>query len=84
MALWRCQDRNVILLHAEQSLFQRLAMTPSAHDHTGYPHHHHRPGEGHPAAAVAPSILRMGALERLSIAAVLIAVIWALAFWAIA
>jgi hypothetical protein len=65
-------------------VFDVFAMTPSAHDHTGYPHHHHGPGEGHPAAAVAPSILRMGVLERLAIAALLIALIWGLAFWAIA
>jgi hypothetical protein len=45
-------------------------------------HHHHRPGEGHPATAVAPSILRMGALERLAVAALMIALIWAATLWA--
>jgi hypothetical protein len=55
-------------------------MPPEVQHH---PHgHHHRPGEGHPAAAVAPSILRMGALQRLGIAAVLIALIWAAVLWA--
>ena len=52
------------------------------HDHRH--EHHHGPGEGHPAATVAPSILRMGALERLAAAALLIALIWATAFWAMA
>jgi hypothetical protein len=50
-----------------------------AHPH---PHHHHHPGRAHPAATIAPSILRMAAVERLAAAAVLIAVIWAAVFWA--
>jgi hypothetical protein len=46
--------------------------------------HHHRTGERHPAAAVPPSILRMGIGERLAIAALMIALIWATALWAMA
>lgn len=48
------------------------------HDH----HHQHGPGEGHPPATIGPSILRMGALERLMAAAVVIALIWAGVIWA--
>ena len=55
---------------------------PVAHDHLHQHPHHHGAGEGHPAASVAPSILRMGALERLIVAGLLIALIWAAAFWA--
>ena len=40
-------------------------------------HHHHPPGHAHPPAAIAPSILRLSVLERLAVAAVLIALIWA-------
>jgi hypothetical protein len=46
--------------------------------HVHPPHHHHHPGEGHPPASISPSILRMSVLERLAIAAVLSAVIWAM------
>ncbi len=53
-------------------------MEPHHHDH-----HHHHPGRAHPAAAVAPSILRLSALERLGIAAVVIVVLWGAVFWAI-
>jgi hypothetical protein len=45
-------------------------------------HHHHHPGQGHPPASIAPSILRMSALERLAVAAAVIAVIWGAALWA--
>ena len=41
------------------------------------PHHHRHPGAGHPPAAVAPSILRASVWQRLAIAGVLIAAIWA-------
>jgi hypothetical protein len=47
-------------------------------------HHHHEPGVGHPAAAVAPSMLRMGVLARLAVAAIATALIWAAAIWAMA
>ena len=48
------------------------------------PHHHHHPGQVHPPATVAPSILRLSALERLAAVAVLIAVLWGAVFWAMA
>jgi hypothetical protein len=54
----------------------------SDHDHHGH-HHHHDPGHAHPPAGVAPSILRLSALERLGVAAGLIALLWAAAFWAL-
>jgi hypothetical protein len=47
-------------------------------------HHHHGPDQGHPAAVVSPSILRMSAVERLAAAGVVIAVIWAAVLWAMA
>jgi hypothetical protein len=46
-------------------------------------HHHHHAGHSHPPAAVAPSILRLSVAERLSFAAVLIALLWAAVFWAL-
>lgn len=45
--------------------------------------HHHHPGHAHPPARIAASILRMAVWQRLGIACVLIAVLWAAAFWAI-
>ena len=50
-------------------------------DHHGH-HHHHHPGHAHPPASVAPSVLRLSALQRLGFAAGLIALLWAAAFWA--
>ena len=52
----------------------------TAHD----AHHHHHPGHVHPAATVAPSILRLSALERLAAVAVIVAVLWGAVFWAMA
>ena len=46
-------------------------------------HQHHHPGHAHPPATVSPSILRLSALERLGVAAGLIALLWAAAFWAL-
>jgi hypothetical protein len=61
---------------------------PHDHDHHVHAdhehHHHHAPGEGHPPATIAPSILRMGVAERLVAAGVAIVVIWAAVFWAMA
>jgi hypothetical protein len=45
-------------------------------------HHHHGPGEGHPPASVAPSILRLSAFERLLGAGILIAMLWGAVYWA--
>jgi hypothetical protein len=47
-------------------------------------HHHHDPDHAHPSAAVAPSLLRLSAAERLVGAAVVIALLWGAVFWAIA
>jgi hypothetical protein len=47
-------------------------------------HHHHHPGHAHPSATVAPSILRLSALERLAAVAVVVAVLWGAVFWAMA
>jgi hypothetical protein len=44
--------------------------------------HHHHPGEGHPPASIALSILRLSALHRLAAAGVVIAVMWAAVIWA--
>jgi hypothetical protein len=50
---------------------------------TDVPHpHHHHPGEGHPAAAISPSILRMSVVQRLGIAAALIVLLWGAVLWA--
>jgi hypothetical protein len=47
-----------------------------------HPHHQHRPGQGHPTAGISPSILRMSVVQRLAIAAALIAFLWAAVVWA--
>jgi hypothetical protein len=57
-------------------------MSMSDHHHHGQPHHHHHEGHAHPPATAHPSILRMSALERLGLAAGLIALLWVAAFWA--
>jgi len=57
-----------------------LTPHPHGHDH-GHPHHHahaHGPAAPHPAQAVTWSILRMTVLSRLSAAAAVSAVLWAL------
>jgi hypothetical protein len=46
-----------------------------------YPHHHG--AETHPAASVSPSLLRLSALERIAVAAAMIALIWGAVWWAI-
>jgi len=46
--------------------------------------HHHHPGEGHPPATVAPSILRLSALQRLAAAGAMIGLIWVAVVWAMA
>jgi hypothetical protein len=45
-------------------------------------HHHHHGGEAHPSPTIAPSLLRLSAPARIAVAAVLIALTWALAAWA--
>jgi hypothetical protein len=44
--------------------------------------HHHHGAEPHPSPMLAPSLLRLSAAQRLAVAAVVIAVIWAAALWA--
>jgi hypothetical protein len=46
-------------------------------------HHHHHHGAGHPPAAVLPSLLRASVRYRLAIAAVLSALVWLAAWWAV-
>ncbi len=46
-------------------------------------HHHHDPGHAHPIAQVAPSLLRMSALERLAAAVCAALVLWAAVWWAL-
>jgi hypothetical protein len=45
-------------------------------------HHHHAAGP-HPSPAITPSLLRLSAAQRLAIAGMLIALIWAAAFSAV-
>jgi hypothetical protein len=56
-------------------------MPTHVHDHQ---HHHHHPGEGHPPASISASILRLSAIERMAAAGVVIVLIWASVFWAMA
>jgi hypothetical protein len=44
--------------------------------------HHHHGGASPPSPAVSPSLLRLSAPQRLVVAGVLIALIWAAYFWA--
>jgi hypothetical protein len=55
-----------------------------SHPHPPHPHHHHDPDHAHPSAAVAASLLRLSAAERLAGAAVLIALLWGAVLWALA
>jgi hypothetical protein len=50
---------------------------------TAHHHHHHPQGHAHPPAPLAPSLLRLSASRRLSLAAVLVALVWAAVIWAI-
>ena len=43
--------------------------------------HHHHGGEPHPSPTISPSLLRLSALQRIAIAAALIALIWAAFLW---
>ncbi|MDP2408960.1 MAG: hypothetical protein Q8M26_01610 [Pseudolabrys sp.] len=53
----------------------------SDHPHT-HAHHHRHAGHAHPPAAIGASILRQSAAGRLTVAAVAVAALWALIFWA--
>jgi len=43
-------------------------------------HHHH--GETHPPPTITPSLLRLSVPQRIAVAGVLIALIWAAVLWA--
>jgi hypothetical protein len=45
--------------------------------------HHHDPGDAHPVGHIAPSLLRMSALERVALAALIAAALWAAVWWAV-
>jgi hypothetical protein len=45
-------------------------------------HHHHHHGAPHPSPPISPSLLRFSVLQRLAIAAVPVALIWAAFLWA--
>jgi hypothetical protein len=45
-------------------------------------HHHHHTGELHPSPAIAPSLLRLSASQRLAVAGAMIALIWIAFVWA--
>jgi hypothetical protein len=45
-------------------------------------HHHHNGDAPHPSSAVTPSLLRLSAPQRIAVAGVLIALIWAAFLWA--
>jgi hypothetical protein len=47
-----------------------------------HPPHHHPSGHAHPPADVAPSLIRLSAIERLAAAAVVIALLWGAVAWA--
>jgi hypothetical protein len=44
--------------------------------------HHHHGGEVHPSSTISPSLLRLSAPQRMAVAGVLIALIWAAFIWA--
>jgi len=44
--------------------------------------HHHHGEDLHPSPAIAPSLLRLSVGARMGLAGLLIAVIWAVALWA--
>ena len=44
--------------------------------------HHNHHGHSHPPAPAGASLLRMSVWQRLALAAALIVLMWAVAFWA--
>jgi hypothetical protein len=46
--------------------------------------HHHHPGYVHPSPALPPSLLRFSLGGRLLAVGLVIALVWALVFWAMA
>jgi hypothetical protein len=47
-------------------------------------HHHHHPGHVHPSPRVSPSLLRLSALQRVGVVAILLALLWTAVAWALA
>jgi len=45
-------------------------------------YHHHHGDAPHPSSAIPPSLLRLSAPQRIAVAGVLTALIWAAFFWA--
>jgi hypothetical protein len=45
--------------------------------------HHHHDGHSHPSAAIAPSMLRASAGQRLALAAIGIVLLWSAVYWAL-
>jgi hypothetical protein len=58
-----------------------MTSRPTGSHHSAHAHHH--AGHVHPPAAVSMSLLRLSIWQRLGIAAVMIALIWLTAIWAI-
>ncbi|HEX8809024.1 MAG TPA: hypothetical protein VF760_08530, partial [Xanthobacteraceae bacterium] len=46
-------------------------------------HHHHQDDVPHPSAAIGASLLRLSATQRLTVAGIVIALLWAAFWWAI-
>jgi hypothetical protein len=46
-------------------------------------HHHHHDDVAHPSAALGASLLRLSAAQRLAVAGIVIALLWAAFWWAI-
>jgi len=69
----------IMALPGARSGLWSVMPTPVPHQH-----HHHPEGGTHPAAAIAPSILRMALTERLLVVALMVAAIWGAVLWAMA
>jgi hypothetical protein len=46
-------------------------------------HHHHNDDASHPSATLGVSLLRLSAAQRLGVAGVAIALLWAVFWWAV-
>jgi hypothetical protein len=46
-------------------------------------HHHHNDDASHPSATLGASLLRLSAAQRLGVAGVAIALLWAVFWWAV-
>jgi hypothetical protein len=52
------------------------------HDQT-MTHHHHQDDAPHPSATIGASLLRLSAAQRVAIAVIVVALLWAAFWWAI-